>query len=97
VIALGLLLDERESGGIDAIPDPKPSAYESLAIEELRRRLNETVDTLPEREGYVIRQHYRHGVSFQQIATLLGVSKGRVSQIHRAALERLRSVLGKLR
>jgi RNA polymerase sigma factor for flagellar operon FliA len=95
-IALGLLLDEREAGAIEAIPDPKPTAYESLAIEQLRRRLDETVDMLPERENFVIRQHYRNGVSFQQIATLLGVSKGRISQIHRAALERLRSVLGKL-
>jgi RNA polymerase sigma factor for flagellar operon FliA len=96
-IALGLLLDEQASEVIQTIPDPQPSAYESIALAELRRRVEETVDALPEREGFVIRQHYRNGVSFQQIATLLGVSKGRVSQIHRAALERLRSVLGRLR
>jgi RNA polymerase sigma factor for flagellar operon FliA len=96
-IALGLLLDEKAAEDIHAIPDPKPSAYESLALDELRRRVEETVDTLPDREAFVIRQHYRNGVSFQQIAILLGVSKGRISQIHRAALERLRSVLGKLR
>jgi DNA-directed RNA polymerase specialized sigma subunit len=32
-------------------------------------------------------------VSFQEIAAMLGVSKGRVSQIHRKALANLKQIL----
>lgn len=38
-------------------------------------------------------QHYFNGVEFKHIAELLGVSKGRVSQLHRAALEKVRARL----
>jgi len=96
-IALGLILESELPAGIEAIPDPAPSAYESLAWNELHGKVHELIDRLGEREAYVIRQHYRNGVSFQQIAALLGVSKGRVSQIHKAALQRLRGQLARLR
>lgn len=96
-IVLGLMLDMGAPEDIEQIPDPALTAYESLAWNELHSKVHELVDNLPEREGFVIRQHYRNGVSFQQIAILLGVSKGRISQIHRAGLERLRGLLAKLR
>ncbi|HTN14546.1 MAG TPA: sigma-70 family RNA polymerase sigma factor [Sphingomonadaceae bacterium] len=96
-IALGLILEGDRMQEIHAIPDPAPTPYESLAWRELQGRVRDLVDNLPEREGFVIRQHYRNGVSFQQIALLLGVTKGRVSQIHKAALDRLRELAAKLR
>lgn len=96
-IALGLMLDMSSPADIETIPDPAPSAYESLAWNELNAKVHELVDNLPERESYVIRQHYRNGVSFQQIALLMGLTKGRISQIHRAGLERLRGLIAKLR
>jgi RNA polymerase sigma factor for flagellar operon FliA len=96
-IALGLMLDMGAVSNIEEIPDPAPSAYESLAWNELHAKVHELIDNLPERENFVIRQHYRNGVSFQQIAVLMGLTKGRVSQIHRSGLERLRSLLAKWR
>jgi len=94
-IAIGLLLESDLPADVEKIADPAPSAYDSLAWNELVHRVHQTIDGLPEREAYVMRQHYRNGVSFQQIAGLLGVTKGRVSQIHRAALQRLRGLLAK--
>lgn len=94
-IAIGLLLEAGADQTIEAIPDPAPSAYDSLAWNELVGRAHSLIDMLPEREAFVMRQHYRHDVSFQQIAALMGVTKGRVSQIHRAALQRLRSLFAK--
>ncbi len=94
-IAIGLLAETVEPGAIEEVPDPAPSAYENLAWNGLLCRVHELIDGLPEREAFVMRQHYRHGVSFQHIAGLLGVTKGRVSQIHRAALNRLRGLLAK--
>ncbi|MDD3800151.1 MAG: sigma-70 family RNA polymerase sigma factor [Novosphingobium sp.] len=96
-LAIGLLAEEAETIDPDTIPDGQPSAYESLVWHEMRRKIRERIEALPERERYVVGQHYRNGVSFQQIAAILGISKGRVSQIHRAALLRLREELARFR
>ena len=86
---------EEGAAGLEAIPDPAPSAYETLAWNQLQARIHELLERLPEKEAFVMRQHYRNGASFQQIAALLGVTRGRVSQIHRAALQRMRSLLAR--
>lgn len=95
-LVLGIMLDEGAQSA-EAIADSAPSAYDSLALREMQHCLWQQVDTLPEREAFVLRQHYAKDVSFTVIAELLGVSKGRVSQIHRQALLRLRSQLAKFR
>jgi RNA polymerase sigma factor for flagellar operon FliA len=46
------------------------------------------------RESVIVRQHYENGVSFTHIAQLLGLSKGRVSQLHASAVARLRARIG---
>lgn len=96
-LAIGLMAEEAEVVDPDTLPDGQPSAYESLVWYQMRQKIREQIAALPERERYVIGQHYTAGVSFQQIATILGVSKGRVSQIHRAALLRLREQLARFR
>lgn len=96
-LALGLMAEDALSTDPDSLPDEKPTAYESLVWRQMAQKLREAIDELPERESYIVRQHYRNDVSFQQIAALLGVSKGRVSQIHRSALLRLRERLAKFR
>ena len=96
-LAIGLMAEEAEVVDPDSLPDGQPSAYESLVWYQMRQKIREQIAALPERERYVIGQHYTAGVSFQQIATILGVSKGRVSQIHRAALLRLREQLARFR
>lgn len=96
-IALGLMLEGDRTQELHAIPDPAPTPYESLAWRDLQDRVRALANNLPEREEFVIRQHYRNGVSFQQIAVLMGLTKGRVSQIHKAALDRLRGMAAKLR
>ena len=42
----------------------------------------------------MIRQHYDNGLSFARIAEMLELSRGRVSQLHRSALTRLRKRIG---
>lgn len=94
-LAIGLML---EGGGADILEaaDPGPNAYDSLAWREAQTLLAAAVDMLPEREATIIRQHYLHGVSLTQIAALLGLTKGRISQLHYAALARLRKKVGGL-
>lgn len=60
---------------------------------ELETRLRNAVEDLPERLKTVIQAHYFDDVQFQELATQWGVSKPRLSQLHRAALEKLRASL----
>lgn len=96
-LALGLMLEDGEGIDPDTLPDTQPSAFESLAWHEMKRKIADQIAALPAREADVVRQHYLNGVSFQQIAGLMGLSKGRISQIHRAALSRLRDQLAHFR
>jgi RNA polymerase sigma factor for flagellar operon FliA len=93
-LAIGLMLEgtsliEPENGA-----DHRPNAYESLAWRELQALIAREIGRLPDREAIIIRQHYENGVSFTHIAQLLGVSKGRVSQLHAGALAKLRARIG---
>ena len=54
--------------------------------------LRELVDQLPEREKFVIINHYLHQINFKEIAELLSMSTVRVSQLHHQALKRLRKI-----
>lgn len=97
-LAIGLMLEGTSMAGArDSGADVRPDAYESLAWRQLQARLAGAVATLPEREALVVRHHYENGLGFSDIAELLGLSRGRVSQLHRGALERLRRKLGPLR
>ena len=77
-----------------------------MAVEAARRRIDKAMgDALEERERMVVRQYYglgergavvksSRGLSFRQIGELVGLSKERIRQIEKAAMEKLRGVLG---
>jgi RNA polymerase sigma factor for flagellar operon FliA len=57
---------------------------------QLQRRLVGMVDLLSPQQRTVIRYHYLQDHSFEDIATLMSVTRGRISQIHRQGLSALR-------
>jgi RNA polymerase sigma factor for flagellar operon FliA len=67
--------------------------YRQIAATELMQRLRSAVDSLPPAERTVVEGHYFHQRSFVDVAGQLGLTKGRISQIHRVAIERLRAAL----
>ena len=67
--------------------------YRSVAIEQFRRRLMQAIDALPVQERFVIRSHYMQEIQFDQIAASMNLTKGRISQIHKQALLRLRTTV----
>lgn len=67
--------------------------YQSVALRQLRERLLHAVDALPAQERLVIRSHYLQDVPFERIAATLQLTKGRISQVHKQALLRLRSLV----
>lgn len=77
---------------VDIVECPQPSPFEALASVELRQRLTELLGELTERERMVVSLYYFEEIAFKDIAAILGVTDSRVSQIHSAALARLRTV-----
>jgi RNA polymerase sigma factor for flagellar operon FliA len=59
----------------------------------MQRDLLAALDALDEPSRTILHQHYLHAVEFAQLAKLLGLSRGRVSQLHRTALMALRQRL----
>jgi len=70
--------------------------YKSHEIGQLQQLLHKIVSLLPEREKSVIKYHYYQQLSFEEISEMLGVTKGRVSQLHRGALNLLKQIYEKL-
>ncbi len=95
-IAIGLILEEAAPIEPDQLPSADPSAYDMLAWRQLCGELERRLAHLPDKEAFVIDQHYRHALQFQQIAILMGLSKGRISQLHATGLERLRKQMSRI-
>ncbi|MFL9673842.1 sigma-70 family RNA polymerase sigma factor [Pseudomonas marginalis] len=85
-LAFGLFL---ESGIIDHEPEASNplNVYE---VEQNHDHLNECVKQLPPNEQRLIVAHYYQHLSFTEISELMGLSKGRISQLHAQALKRVR-------
>lgn len=88
-LALGMMLDNGLKS-LDTRDDPANNAYETLVWKQAVDRLHLELKTLPEREREVLRYHYLESLGFSEIAGLLGLTKGRISQIHKAAIAMLR-------
>ena len=65
----------------------------SCARKQLRDMLALAMQSLPVRYQRVVVLYYNHGSTMKQIGSELGVNESRVSQIHKAALEKLQVAL----
>lgn len=91
-LALGWLLEG--TGMVDSGPVATECPfYRGVALRQLRDRLMHAIELLPAQESAVIRGHYLQELPFDRIADVLHLTKGRVSQIHKQALARLRSLV----
>jgi RNA polymerase sigma factor FliA len=61
---------------------------------EMRQRLIDAIEELPEKERLVLTLYYYEELTMKEIGLTLGVVESRVSQIHSAAVLRLRAALG---
>jgi RNA polymerase sigma factor for flagellar operon FliA len=82
----------------ERIPDEgTKSAFEVADSREFRRIFQQAMRELPDQERTVMLLYYYENLMLKEISKLLGLSHGRISQIHTKALLRLRSRLGKAR
>jgi RNA polymerase sigma-70 factor (ECF subfamily) len=73
---------------------PGSSPSQHLLREELRRRVQEALAQLAERDREVLMLRYLEQLSTREMAAVLGITEGAVKVRHLRALERLRGLLG---
>ena len=85
------IVNESESAEpLDQTASEAPSALDRLGDEETHGFLAAAVERLSERDRTVIALYYYEGLKFTEIAKVLNLTEGRVSQIHSDVLRQLR-------
>jgi RNA polymerase primary sigma factor len=88
-----------EDLGLDVSDECRQSAISEKRWHELRARLGVMLGDLDRREKFIIRARFSLGShrrvhTLQALANRLGVSKERVRQLERRAMEKLRAMAG---
>ncbi len=79
---------------IDQITDDnEPDVSAQVEREQLVQALMRAIEQLPERDRLVINLYYYEELTLKEISAVLGVSTSRVSQLHAAAVFKLRAAL----
>ena len=73
------------------LADDSANPFELCYRREQREILGRALSRLREREREIIRLYYQQEMTMKQIAGRLNVDESRVSQLHSAALERLKA------
>lgn len=97
-LEIGTLHAERsdESGEEELAYIPNPPEEDPLfrcLNHEMKERLAQAIEQLPERERLVITLYYYEEMTMKEIGLVLGVVESRVSQIHSSAVVHLRARL----
>lgn len=78
----------------ELLHDPDESGTDQLVEEmELVDRLSSAIDSLPPRDRLVLNLYYHEELTLKEISRVIEVSESRVSQIHTAAVMKLRALL----
>lgn len=75
--------DVSDNEGVDPV--------ELLRDQRLRTALVKAIETLPEREQYIMGMYYEHDMNLKEIAAVLGVTESRICQLHSQSIARLRA------
>ena len=79
---------------LDTIRDPNAvDPEEAIDTVELKDRLADAIESLPDRERLVIALYYYETLTLREIGDVLGVTESRVSQLHTKAVLGMRSHL----
>jgi RNA polymerase sigma factor for flagellar operon FliA len=95
LVSLEELLPNQSGEGLalaDTLKDEESDVARDLEHDEVRSELERSVESLPPQERIVIQLYYFEGKRLREIKTALGVSESRVSQIHSAAVARLKKM-----
>ncbi|MCR5812891.1 MAG: FliA/WhiG family RNA polymerase sigma factor [Desulfovibrio sp.] len=87
---LWLSLDAIENSVANDSPSGGGEPYTDTVRKELVERVAPLVDRLTPREKLVLSLYYTDGMNMRETAEIMGITEGRVSQLHAQALNRLR-------
>ncbi|MBQ7618439.1 MAG: FliA/WhiG family RNA polymerase sigma factor [Desulfovibrio sp.] len=87
---LWLSLDVIENSVANDCPSSGGEPYADTMRKELVERVAPLVDRLTPREKLVLSLYYTDGMNMRETAEIMGITEGRVSQLHAQALSRLR-------
>ena len=91
---LGDTGEEERTSLVDQIADEHDAGVaDQVEREDLRKRLVRAIGNLPERDRTLISLYYYEELTLREISEVLRVSTSRVSQLHAAAVFKLRSAL----
>ena len=71
------------------------NSYTGVELKQLQGRVIASVAVLPANQRQVIESHYLQRLPFEEVATAMSLTRGRISQIHKQALGTLRTLLQK--
>lgn len=86
-------LDEVYSDFSLLFADRSHSAEDTMQMTQMKGLLAQALGKIPEREAQVLQLYYVEELNVYEIAAILDVTTGRVSQIKKAAILRLRDML----
>lgn len=91
-LALGFLLEDTGLYVSEEKPYPDNN-YSGTELRQLKTNVHAAVRQLPDQERRLVNLHYLQQHGFEEIGAQWSLTKGRISQIHRSALKRLRGLL----
>jgi RNA polymerase sigma-70 factor (ECF subfamily) len=107
-IVVNACLDHRRSnrrvqplvdGFLDLFRPSKASALDDLLQDEKRQQIQDVVSRLPPEQRIVVVLRYTEGLPYEEIAEILGISKGtvasRLNRAHKILERRLQGIRGK--
>ena len=80
----------QEEFGPRSFQDP----FACVEGKDLVEKLAVAIETLPERERLVVTLYYHEELTLREIGEILGLTEGRICQIHTQAVTRLQTALG---
>jgi RNA polymerase sigma factor for flagellar operon FliA len=91
-LAVGFALED--SGMHSAAEgDYADNSYAGVELKQLQARVKAALTGLATRQRHVIEAHYLQHQPFEAVATAMGLSRGRIAQLHKEALGNLRARL----
>ena len=90
--------DDGDRGDIfDVLEDPfATDPLEALSLQDMKRRLIQAIQALPEKEQLVLSLYYDEGLNLKEIGSVLGITESRASQIRTQSITRLRTAVREL-
>lgn len=92
-------LNEYVEQGMEPVMDARGNSHfiqpeDSVAQEELKKVLEQSLEVLTEKERKVITLYYYEDLTLKEISNILEVSESRISQLHTKALAKMRKTMG---